>query len=129
MSQFNKKNTFCQATTTVEDMKTDYGKKIKCLDELIKALISVADVGRSVAEEVSRFADVVLQLAERMDELTVARSDKERAVQEARNNNHFLQLIIQKVFSKTTLQLWYTPAVPKLFISRANGGGKKSWPK
>ena len=81
------KKTFCQATTTVEDMKTEYGKKIKCLDELIKALISVADVGRSVAEEVSRFADVVLQLAERMDELTVARNDKERAVQEARNAN------------------------------------------
>ena len=96
-------------------MKTEYGKKIKCLDELIKALISVADVGRSVAEEVSRFADVVLQLAERMDELTVARNDKERAVQEARNDNFIFQLIIQKVFSKTTLQLWYTPVVPKLF--------------
>ena len=51
---------------------------------------NVADVGRRVAEEVSSFADVVLQLAERMDELTVAKADKERAVQEA-NNDHFLK--------------------------------------
>ena len=46
------------------------------------ALKSVSDVGKRVVTEVSEFAEVVLQLAERQDELTVAINDKDRAIAE-----------------------------------------------
>lgn len=49
------------------------------------ALKSVSDVGKRVVDEVASFADTVLQLAERQDELAVAKNDLERAVQQVPN--------------------------------------------
>jgi len=46
------------------------------------ALKSVSDVGKRVVVEVSEFADVVLDLAERQDELAVAILDRDRAIAE-----------------------------------------------
>ena len=45
----------------------------------------MSDVGKRVVDEVASFADTVLQLAERQDELTVAKNDLERAVQQVSN--------------------------------------------
>ena len=46
------------------------------------ALKAVSDIGQRVIDEVSSFADTILQLAERQDELKVAMADKDRAVAE-----------------------------------------------
>ena len=46
------------------------------------ALKAVSDIGQRVIDEVSSFADTILQLAERQDELKVAIADKDRAVAE-----------------------------------------------
>ena len=60
--------------------ETDFG--IKSAPDLMTALKSVSDIGKRVIDEVSSFADTILQLAERQDELKVATADKERAVEE-----------------------------------------------
>ena len=60
--------------------QTDYG--ISGATDLMAALKSVSDVGKRVVDEVSSFAETVLQLAERQDELAVATADKDRAVAE-----------------------------------------------
>ena len=71
-----------QAIITIDGVNaaTDYG--IKGATDLMAALKSVSDVGKRVVDEVSAFAETVLQLAERQDELAVAIADKERALAE-----------------------------------------------
>ncbi len=71
-----------QAIITIDGVNaaTDYG--ISGATDLMAALKSVSDVGKRVVDEVSAFAETVLQLAERQDELAVAITDKERAVAE-----------------------------------------------
>jgi hypothetical protein len=71
-----------QAIITIDGVNaaTDYG--ISGATDLMAALKSVSDVGKRVVDEVSAFAETVLQLAERQDELAVAIADKERALAE-----------------------------------------------
>ena len=60
--------------------ETDF--KINSAPDLMCALKAVSDIGQRVIDEVSSFADTILQLAERQDELKVAIADKDRAVAE-----------------------------------------------
>ena len=75
-------------TIDAVNAQTEYG--IDSATDLMTALKSVSDVGKRTVDEVSSFADTILQLAERQDELKVAIADKERAVEEVSHQNRKL---------------------------------------
>jgi hypothetical protein len=59
---------------------TDFG--IEGTDTVMMACTSVADVGHSLINEASQFAENVMALAERNDELAVARQDRNNTLEE-----------------------------------------------
>ena len=67
---------------TIDDVNDATDHEIGSATDLMTALKSASDTGNRVIDEVSGFADTILQLAERQDELKVATADKERAVAE-----------------------------------------------
>ena len=73
-----------QATARIKldamNAATDY--EISHTVEVMMALQSIADLGNRLVGEVAEFADNMLSLAERFDEIAVAVADQERAVAE-----------------------------------------------
>ena len=73
-----------QATARIKldamNAATDYA--ISHTVEVMMALQSIADLGNRLVGEVAEFADNMLSLAERFDEIGVALADQERAVEE-----------------------------------------------
>jgi len=59
-------------------------------DDVMMACVSVSDVGHQLITEAADFADIVLQLSERNDELAVARQDKNRTVAEVEHIKELL---------------------------------------
>ena len=68
---------------------TDYG--IDGTDDVMMACVAVSDTGHQLVNEASNFADNVLMLSERNDELAVAKADKERAIAEIEHIEQMLK--------------------------------------
>ena len=68
---------------TIVNQQTDFG--ISGMDKLIMAYSRVSTMGKSLISEVSEFADTVLSLAERKDNLAVAENDLLRAIDQVRS--------------------------------------------
>jgi len=62
--------------------------------DLMMAIQNLCDVSQRLTGEVAEFADNMLMLAERYDEIEVANSDKERAVAEVENINKMIEDLI-----------------------------------
>ena len=78
---------------TINNVNEETDHSIDSATDLMTALKSVSDVGKRTVDEVSSFADTILQLAERQDELKVAIADKERAVEEVSHQYRKLVLL------------------------------------
>ena len=59
--------------------------------DLMMAIQNLCDVSQRLTGEVAEFADNMLQLAERNDEIEVAQEDKERAIEEIDNINQMIE--------------------------------------
>ena len=70
------------ATIKIGIMNQATNNEIEGADNVMMACTSVSDVGHQLINEASDFADKVLQLSERNDELIVARQDMNRTVAE-----------------------------------------------
>ena len=73
--------------------ETDYG--IDGMDNLIMAVKKVSSIGRALVESSSQFAEDLLSLAERNDELKVARADLVRATENVENIKETLEALQQ----------------------------------
>ena len=78
--QFDELKNVADHQLTIVNEQTNYG--IKGMDKLIMAYSRVSSIGKLLIEEVSGFADVLLALAERKDQLVVAQNDLERAIEQ-----------------------------------------------
>ena len=78
------------ATIKLDAMNHATDFEIDGTDNVMMACVSVSDVGHQLITEAADFADTVLQLSERNDELAVARQDKNRTVAEV---EHIKQLL------------------------------------
>ena len=58
---------------------------------------ALSDAGKRTVDEISYFADTMLQLAERQDELSVANQDKDRAVEQESVifNSHWIDYTVK----------------------------------
>ena len=65
----------------------------------------MADVGNRLVDEVAQFATIALGLAERQDELALAKEDKKRAVEQIDQIKQMIQdLIAQREVTKINSQ-------------------------
>ena len=84
-----------QADIKIRAMGDGTGYAISGTDDVMVALTSVADTGHQLVNEASEFANIVMQLSDRQDELDVARSDRDRAVADVKNIQDMLENMIE----------------------------------
>ena len=94
------------ALIKLDAMNQATNNEIEGTDDVMMACASVSDVGHQLINEASDFADIMLQLAERNDELAVAREDKNRTISEIVAIKEMLETLIkeQEEFEKNREQ-------------------------
>ena len=84
------------ALIKLDAMNQATNNEIEGTDDVMMACASVSDVGHQLINEASDFADIMLQLAERNDELAVAREDKNRTISEIVAIKEMLETLIKE---------------------------------
>ena len=84
------------ATIKLDAMNQETDNEIKGTDDVMMACCSVSDVGHQIISEASDFANIMLQLAERNDELAVAKEDKNRTIAEILSIQEMIETLIRE---------------------------------
>ena len=84
------------ATIKIDAMNQATDFEIEGADDVMMACTSVSDVGHQLIIEASDFANIMLQLAERNDELAVAKEDKNRTIAEIEYIQEMIETLLKE---------------------------------